>query len=256
MTDSPNRHDSEAVDLATFRAAVAGDLRLLAHLHDRELSQHQLSRLKGQPFQMRLALLPGSAAGQSAIKAFDAELQKLPDQPDARVIDQLAVAFADIYLTFRYRASPTESVWFDDDGLERQLAMFQVKQWYQHHNLVVRDWAKRPEDHLVLQLEFVAHLLTLDDAPGSLEEAARFLDAHIGRWIGRFAERLNETRAPAFYAALAGMTAAYLDELRDHLAQITGLARPAPAPDEPETAEPGALEMPASGYVPGVAPSW
>ena len=71
-------------------------------------------------------------------------------------------------------------------GSGMQAAMFAVRDWYRHHNLTVRDWARRPEDHLVLQLRFVAFLFALDAGgeAGSeaqlapLDEAARFLDAH------------------------------------------------------------------------------
>ena len=247
--------DHRHVDAAMFREAVAGDLRLLAHLHDREIDEGQLSRLGEAAFQTWLGLLLESSQATASLEAIDAAIGRLADQPGAEAIAELAVAYVDIYLSFRYRASPTESVWFDDDGLERQLPMFQVKQWYQHHNLVVCDWANRPEDHMVLQLEFVAHLLALDGAAGSLEEAARFLDAHLNRWIGLFAARLAETDAPAFYTALAGLTAAYLDELRDHLEEMTGLPRAISEPDQPDAAA-MVPEHPSPGFVPGIGPSW
>jgi hypothetical protein len=80
------------------------------------------------------------------------------------------------------------------------------------------------------------------------------MDRHILRWTRLHAIRLVQARAPDWYAALSLLTASYLDEIRDHLAVMTGIARPEPE-DASAKAEPKRSEA-AQPYVPGVAPSW
>lgn len=51
-----------------------------------------------------------------------------------------------------------------------------------------------------------------------LEPVVRFLDDHLLRWIiSLFAARLVEVDAPPLFAAMAVLTACYLDEARAHL---------------------------------------
>ncbi len=90
-------------------------------------------------------------------------------------LDDLAADFAAIYLTHGYRVSPNESVWRDEEGLERQGPMFSVRAWYKHHNLQTPDWRIRADDHLVNELQFLAMLSQRAADFDQLREAARFL---------------------------------------------------------------------------------
>lgn len=83
------------------------------------------------------------------------------------------------------------------------------------------------------------------------------MDEHILRWIGDFAKRVSARCASGFYAGLAQLTAVYLEELRDILAEILDQRRP-DAEEIEERMRPKAIvavEGPAP-YVPGIAPSW
>jgi TorA maturation chaperone TorD len=236
--------------------AIAEDLRLLAFLHDREPELETVRKLRGHSFQDWLGLTLGSKGARECIEVFDRALEALPRDPDRTVLDNLAADYADIYFTYRYRASPTESVWLDDDGLERQSTMFQVRDWYRRYGLVVHDRLGRPDDHLVLQLSFLAELFGRADGGGTLKDAARFMDAHLLRWVGQFCGRVASRCAAPFFAGLALATAAYLEEIRIFLTEATGEPRRDPAACSPPDAgnEPGASEEPA--YVPGTAPGW
>lgn len=218
--------------LADLRAEIAADLRLLAFLHGQEPAAASLDQLRQAPFQEFLGLQLRSEAADAALALLDRALGKMPAVVDAATCDALAVDYADIYLSYRYRVSPCESVWFDDDGLERQGAMFAVRQWYHRFGLGSADWGCRPEDHLVLELEFLAHLIAREDVADSLAEATRFMDAHLLRWTGTFAGQTAQRCATPYFAGLALVTAAYLDELREILLRITDEPRlSVPEPD-------------------------
>jgi TorA maturation chaperone TorD len=194
--------------------------------------------------------LQGKAA-REAITLLRQGLTDLPTDLTDATLDALAVDYAEIYLTYGLRASPCESVWMDEDSLALQAPMFRIRAWYRRYGLAVEDWRKRSDDHLVYELRFLAQLLRGDPEPAALAEVAQFLDEHPLRWVNRFAERVSTRCATRFYAGLALLTAAYLDELRDLLAALLGQPRPpttvdAPPPDADADAP----------YVPGVSPGW
>jgi putative dimethyl sulfoxide reductase chaperone len=211
-------------------ATIAVDLELLAVLHDREPSREWLEAARACPVQEQLGLMLETPEGHAALVAFDAAVAGLPRDLSQKDLDGLATEYANIYLRFLYRAAPSESVWMDEDGLERQAAMFDVTAWYGRHNLVSTDWAKRPGDHLVIQLRFLAYLFAHAKDREGLAEAARFLDRHLLVWVGLFARRVAGEASLPYYAAAARLTHAYLEELRSQLEVAANLPREAPGP--------------------------
>lgn len=244
--------EDEDRDLIAFARAAADDLELFAALHDREPTAAVIDALREGPIEDQLGLVLRSEGGKASLDAFAIVARELPSSADNAAMDALAAGYADVYLRHTFRAAPSESVWLTEDGLEQQAPMFAVREAYRRHNLKADDWANRPDDHLVLQLRFLAHLFANAQTTADLEAPARFLDEHLLRWLKPFAIRLVDAGAPDFFAALAVLTASYVDELRDHLLAITGLARPRPAPLVADT-KASEEERP---YVPGVAPTW
>ncbi len=181
--------------------------------------------LRIYPFASLLGLVLNSSLAKEGISLIDKGLALADQQTEKAYIDSLAADYADIYLTHRFRASPYESVWLDEDHLERQEAMFSVRAWYKHYEMVVKNWRDQPDDHIALQLEFAAHLLC-KEAAVPIEEVARFLDEHLLLWIHAFAERVVDSDASSFYKGLAMLTVAYLNEQRNMITAMSGYARP------------------------------
>ncbi len=249
--------DARAGDqlLAEFAAAVAEDLRGLAELHDREPDQALLAALRKAEFPHGLGLRLQSDQGRRAHTLMAEALADLPEPVDQETLDVLAVDFAEIYLTHGLRASPYESVWIDDDGLARQEPMFQVRAYYRRHGLAAANWAARADDHIVLQLLFLSHLWRQPEHE-TIREAATFMDEHLLRWVGRFAEQVAARCATPYFAGVATMTAAYLDELRDLMAQIVQEPRPSSEEIEERLQPKKALPCSPARYVPGAGPGW
>lgn len=262
---SDPRAVAEPAAIDGFASAVASDLELIASLHEREWTAAVIAAARACPVSEQLALVPATPVGIEAMAAFDAALAALPSSIDQRVVDEMASDYADIYLRHFHRAAPTESVWLTEDGLVRQEPMFQVQAWYRRNGLRLADGEKRSEDHIVLELRFLAHLFSEGakggaDAVAKLADAARFLDAHPLRWFGLFAARLGEVGASPVFAALARLTVAHVEAVREALVEITGVARAVPAPAEADQPRKGREktcgdpdERP---FVPGIAPSW
>lgn len=240
--------------------AVSEDLLLLALLHDRELTAQTLDALRQEGVEDLLGLRLASPAAREALNLLRQGLSDIPDPPDMQTLDILAAEYADIYLNYAFDASPCESVWLDEDGLIMQEPMFQIRRWYQRHGLAVANWRLRTDDHLVNQLQFVAFLLEGEANPVRLEEVARFLDEHPLRWIGAFAERVATRCRTRFYAGLASLTAAYLEEFRDLAARVLGHPRPSAADIEDRMRSlTETLGLPVKGplpYRPHEGPGW
>ncbi|MEW5964644.1 MAG: molecular chaperone TorD family protein [Pseudomonadota bacterium] len=239
-----------------LRAAAADDLAMLVRLHD-DPSPAVIDALATiAPAEwLQLPLRTARADDGRALLADALTAWTGPVPQDAS--DEIAVDHANIYLLFTYRAAPTESPWRDPEGLERQSPMFDVAAWYRRHGLCAEDRQKRPDDHLVIELQFLAWLIDPATGPASPAEAAEFLDRHLLAWVPQFAERVAMRCATPYFAGIALLTAAYLDELRDRLAEHAGLPRPvAPIADGTKAIEQACGVETAPRYVPGAAPSW
>lgn len=243
--------------LERFCAAAAEDLALLALLHDRELDPELLLSLWEHCYEDFLGIALRTPRGRQAEELLREGLTEIPASRSEQAMDQLAADYADIYLTHGIGASPCESVWLDEDHLTMQEPMFEVRAWYRKHGLAVEDWRRRTDDHLVHQLRFLAHLMTTDGPrEDALADTARFLDEHLLRWIDAFAGRVAARCATRFYAGLAMLTAAWLDEFRDLLADV--LEEPRPALEPPDAAQRRSappVEV-AAPYLPGAGPGW
>ena len=242
------------VSINNFCSAIADDLNMLAALHDNEVEERLLNAMDISDFPMQLGLKVESEQAIDAQRLLKQAVDNLPRPFDKKTIDTLAADYADIYLSYTFRASPYESVWLDLENLERQAPMFEVRDWYQHFGVAVPDWRIRADDHLVHQLQFLALLLSLDDFEDKISEVASFMDKHLLRWLGLFAQRVDERCTTKYFAAVALLTNAYCEELREVLVNVFGLQRQ--LPDEKDEAE-TEKEIPEAPqpFMPGMGPT-
>lgn len=207
-------------------AALADDAATFAALHAREPDAGLLRDLRAVGFPDNLAFRPANEQAVQACRMMQQVMRLLLGEAQAGLLDELAADFAAIYLTGAYGASPCESVWTSDDHLTCQGAMFALRALYASAGLAAPDWRQRPDDHLVHQLEFLAHQLAQAESDDDWRSLATFLDEHLLRWLPEFSARVAARCAQPFYAALAMLTAAWCEQLRDLLAQYPGEARP------------------------------
>lgn len=226
-------------DDRAFREALADDVDGLARLHDRELDPELATALKAAGYPDGLALLPVGEAGLVACANLRQAVAALPGaemaNAEAAVLsaregadgqaawDRLAADYAAIYLTGAAGASPYESVWVTEEHLACQQPMFELRERYAAAGLRVADWRQRYDDHLVLQLQYLAHLLRRAEG---WEAIAILLDEHLGYWFPDFARRVAQRAQTPFYAALAELTYVWLERLREVVADLADLPRP------------------------------
>ncbi|HTY03624.1 MAG TPA: molecular chaperone TorD family protein [Rhodocyclaceae bacterium] len=205
--------------MSALLAAIAEDAEALAALHDRELTPAMIAALREADFPRCLALLPRTEKAAGAWRAMAAAVAQLPAPDDALALDDLAAEYAAIYLTGAYGASPCESMWTDDDGLNCQAAMFEWRALHDAIGLATPDWRQRPDDHLVLQLLHIAASARRPTSTDFGDELIRVLDDHVLRWLPQFAARVAGRSASGFYAALAVLTAEWAWSARAAIAR-------------------------------------
>lgn len=216
--------------LQTAALAIGDDAEALAALHDRELTPPMAKALREVGFPSSLGLMPRSDAARAAWQAMADGVARLPQSAEDELAwDNLAAEYAAIYLTGAYGVSPCESVWTDDDHLTCQAAMFELRSIYRNAGLRAANWRQRPDDHLALQLLYIAHAARHAYDIKDWRALATMLDEHLLRWIGDFASRLAVRSPSAFYVGLAMLTAVWLETLRDLLAEALSEPRPSRA---------------------------
>lgn len=242
-----------------MRAAFADDFALLARFHDREPDAELIEMLRGVPVEEWFALRLEGADFDEARRLMSQALANLPQPLDAAALDDLAAEYAAIYLTYGYRASPAESVWVDDDGLEHQAPMFAVREWYRRFGLEAPNWRKRSDDHLVYQLQALEFALRDLDNPQSLPMMAAFLREHPLVWVPDFVSCVVSRCRHEFFAGLTLLTGVYLMRFAKLLGALLDqdMTPRAIVKDQNCGVQgPTCADPPPASYVPGLEPGW
>ena len=255
--------DQDAIsDNTGVGSALAADLELLARFHDRELDADTLKTLATEPVVHWFNLRLRGSVFDEACRLISGALESISDASNRGILDEHAAEFAAIYLTHAYRAAPTESVWRDEEGLERQAAMFATRDWYQHFGVKVPNWRMRSDDHIVHELEFLSLLLKTSNEKQDFVQPARFLRDHPLVWIPEFCRRVVQRCKLPLYAGFALLTVAYIEQLAEFLGLMSGLDMTAPPLQLPPVVGTNGVkgatcgDPPSSRYAPGLKPSW
>lgn len=113
-------------------------------------------------------------------------------------------------------AAPWESVYFSDDRLTFQESTLQVREWYRRFGLESDKVYHEPDDHIGLELEFVAHLARLallalgkddqDQYRAAIDAQRQFIAQHLGRWVSGWCGQVETHANTAFYRGVAMLT--------------------------------------------------
>ncbi len=159
------------------------------------------------------ALADGFAALQADVATCDDEQ-----------LEMLAVTFDRVFFGMGPRtaqkAFPYESVYTSEGGLMMQNAYSQVLRIYRDAGFAKNPGFTEPEDHLAVELAFMALLcgraveaLRAGDEAGAerqLRAQRSFLQDHLLNWIERFIGDMRKAAEGGFYLDLAAFTEAYL----------------------------------------------
>jgi TorA maturation chaperone TorD len=115
----------------------------------------------------------------------------------------------------RVLAPVWESVYFNENRLVFQQQTLQVREWFARFGLQIEKLNREPDDHIGLELSFVAHLSSravslLADDPKSFNELMQaqrdFLSEHLLRWGPAWAQLVVQHAETDFYLGIAHLT--------------------------------------------------
>ena len=122
-------------------------------------------------------------------------------------------------------AQPYASVWLSGENLVMQASTVSVKELYEEGGFEIDEAFQDLPDHIAVELEFL-YLMNYRELErqsagdsGQAEKYAalkrRFLDQHLGVWLGPFLQALHREAQTGFYELLA--------ELTERLVRLQGL---------------------------------
>jgi anaerobic sulfite reductase subunit A len=159
------------------------------------------------------------AAGFKQIADFASSLKEA-DLKKVQV--DLAVEYAGLFLgVWGKPAHPSESYYITDRQLVMQRPRDDVLNLYRAMGVERTGEFKEPEDHIALELQFMAHLCGMTNAAlknGNFKDARKYLDAqrnfldsHLGKWVPKLAADILKSARHEYYRAIAKITKAYVD---------------------------------------------
>lgn len=113
-------------------------------------------------------------------------------------------------------APPWESVYLSDEPVLFQENTLKVRKAYLKYDFLPANYPREADDHLALELDFMANLSfktenlfkgrKLPEVKKLLTDQKNFLDEHLGFWIGKFAEKIQNSKTHYFYPQMALLT--------------------------------------------------
>ena len=187
----------------------------LARIFRTEADQQLLEALNGISFPEK--------SGDPVLDAGYAALTRWKTAPGSDLLTELAVDYARVFLgagvAGKDAAYPYESVYTSPQGLVMQQAWEDVCRIYHAHGLKKPDHCDVHEDHVALELDFMAKLSSdalnaaerEDDTAllKTLAESLSFARGHLLNWLPGFSTDVAKYAETPFYAAAAQIALAF-----------------------------------------------
>lgn len=214
---STENHDASLLEIAHLMDSRANVYKVLSRSFREEMDAEFASE-----FAKRFVFESDDAQLAQKADAMKVSLQGIDDD----AIEMLAVDFDRVFfgmgpITARH-AFPYESVYTSEKGIMMQEAYSQVVHAYREQKLAKDEAFTEPEDHIAVELAFMATLAERSAAflREGHEEAAEqtvaqqlaFAKAHLLNWVDIFCADLASATEDGFYSALAAFTDAFIRE--------------------------------------------
>lgn len=165
---------------------------------------------------------PSVIEGLNLLRKWSEECKQSENQKE--LLTDVQVDYMRLFaITERLPLAPWESFYGNDERLLFQESMLDVRNWYARFGLELVNAGHEPDDHIGLELLFVAHLAQLGlaalEAGNDLEfeqalAAQRgFLSKHLLLWAPLWCEQMLEYARTDFYRGLALVIRGALIEL-------------------------------------------
>lgn len=188
----------------------------LGHLYKIEVDENVLKSMKETCFPVDIN--EGISEGYKMIKHY-------LDSPCLDQITELAVDYAKVFLgagivDVEHAAYPYESIYTSPQKLIMQDARDKMFKALQEKNIGLEKGYDIPEDHLFIQLEFMAFLckevknvMNEGDFKTTLlllNDQKKFVEEHFLNWVPAFCEDVQKHALTNFYKGVAKVTEEYI----------------------------------------------
>ncbi|MCL2373850.1 MAG: molecular chaperone TorD family protein [Treponema sp.] len=200
-------------EIAIVLAGRSYIYQLLTHIFREEPSLQLLEGLTGD-FTAEVLDLMLDEESLEPCKALFAQLRAEISASPSETLERLKSEY--VYLMLgpeNLPAPPWESVYISQAPLLFQESTLKVRQAYLEYDLLPAAYPHEADDHLALELNFMAHLGQLsresfekNDIPRLqkiLSDQKAFLENHLLVWIGDFAEQMQHSKKRSFYPQIA-----------------------------------------------------
>jgi TorA maturation chaperone TorD len=153
-------------------------------------------------------------------------VQKNAQGLDQESLDELKADYTSLFVGVgKVLAPPWESVYFNEDRMIFQEQTLDVRSWYHRFGLELENLHKEPDDHIGLEMSFVAFLAELgvrlldeqdeDKYTALMDAKCQFLSEHLLKWGLVWCALVAEHAQTDFYRGLGHLTAGALLAIAD-----------------------------------------
>lgn len=159
--------------------------------------------------------------GSEALENFVKNVKLNYEKDKSGFLLSLAAEYASLFLNVGPKpVYLVESVYLGREPLLYEEPYFDVVRIYQLYGFKKRASFKEPEDHIAVELEFMAHLCDLtcasldqgknDFGSGYMNNQVEFLDMHLSKLTPKLIEKLRLATKNDFYLALGSLLSGFI----------------------------------------------
>jgi TorA maturation chaperone TorD len=215
--------EAQVLEILQNRASTYG---FLSHVYRQEVTASFLTGLMEQ--------FTGEVAGEAESEGYQMLCEYVAeiDPGDIEKVQvDLAAEYAALFLSVgRKPVSPYESVYTSPEHLVMQQARDEVLAEYRKEGLNRIDEFREPEDHIAIEMEFMAYLCqkaaeakeagNKAAAVNALQKQKGFLEKHLLVWVPEFCRDVQQAAKTGFYKGVAQITAEHLAMESDTLDEL------------------------------------
>jgi TorA maturation chaperone TorD len=136
-------------------------------------------------------------------------------------IDRLQTCFMRLFVgPGKVEVDPWESMYLSNDGVLFQASTLDVRKAYVASGFIPQSYPHVADDHIALELDFMAQLARIFEAAYSendaitvkraLQTSKSFIETHLVNWVGEFAETLKTAPHSFFYTDVVSLLVAFI----------------------------------------------
>ncbi len=224
MTEKIDRLPVELAERFSLLAGQSLVLGLLGKILYRYPEQSMLETLLDEDLYTEIPFAGEQPDVISGLSSLSTWFQKGTLRSSEELLEDLRADYTRLFIgPGKVLAPPWESVHFGRERLTFQERTLQVRRWYARFGLQCEKLYNEPDDHVGLELAFVAHLSSLATQAveqGDNETLAKYLDAqgaflseHLLTWVGTWCAQVLRESHTDFYRGIALIVRGVLAEL-------------------------------------------